>query len=318
MNFNTPEYKYIEATVIINNVKNKLSSYFEQGSLDESLLYPVIKSCLDKIGYKIHPVKHKILEVKDRYADLPNDFFKAVYLIGAAEHEMLDLPYDLSRPEYTETEKYRMIINKGDNSNACQFTVPCDNGEITLCTDNYGQLYEFTQEFDVRKVKFTKVFPIEVQDSGNLSLHKPDGHTPYFATIRNGGVYTNFNGSVYIEYLQDHYNEDEEMIVPDYTQITDWIERAMMLNCFEKLYLNGEGDVLQRMQFLSNSLQMYEAKAKSFYKMLEVQDIYDMSRVLKSRYNKFKRGVYGQPNTNSDPSYTYNSSSLDLRTTSRY
>lgn len=316
MKFNNPEYKYVDATVIINNVKNKLSSYFEQGSLDESLLYPTIKSCLDRMGYKVHPTKHKVIEVKDRYADLPNDFFKLNFAIGSANYEKIDLPTDSSPARYVE--KAILSVDKGDNSNACQFKAPCENGDITLCGDNYGQLYQFYQEFDMNVVKYSSVFAIKVVDSGERASNFHTEDTPYFVTIKNGGIYANFNGSIYIEYLSTMENEDLEMIVPDYTQITDWIEKAMMVTCFEKLYLNGEGDVLQRLQYLNNSLGLAEAKARSFYKMLEVQDMYDIRTVMRSRFMKYSKAVYGRLPTNSDPSYTYNSTPLDLRTTSRY
>lgn len=82
--------KYIEAQELIRETKNELSSYFEKGALDESLLYPIIRTCLSKMGLKILPVKKIVLKLDQGKAELPCDFYKLDFALGCGFCEDTD------------------------------------------------------------------------------------------------------------------------------------------------------------------------------------------------------------------------------------
>lgn len=296
---NNPEYKYISSNILMDNVKNKLHSYFAQGSLDDSYLYPVLRSCLDMLSLKVHPTMEDVVIIENKMGNLPTDFYKLIFAIGVGERTFTELPTDFVVPKFTE--KLQFTVDKGTGAG------DLDGYCGVIDKENFGDLYQFTQVFDGQRVTYSDLFSVQVVDSQKHCTTDGLNNSPqeFQLTIRNNKIFSNFNGCVYIKYLSTMMNEDDEFIVPDYTQITDWIETAMMVNCFEALYLNNEGDVLQRLQMLQQSLEMKKGIAKAFVKQLELQDMYDVSNVLKSRFRKFKKSVRGTRLQ----SYTYNTNS---------
>jgi hypothetical protein len=65
----------------------------------------------------------------------------------------------------------------------------------------------------------------------------------------------------------------------------------MIVNCLEKLYLNGEGDVLQRLQYTKNTAREKFDLARSFVKANEVKDFYDVRNVLAARMKKHTNAI---------------------------
>ena len=92
--FNNPQYNYVEGSVIVNNVKNKLGSFIAQGLLDDSLFYKPMKSCLDRLGMKVHPQRSVTIVIQDKMGQLPKDFYKAIYATGCSNVEYWENPSD--------------------------------------------------------------------------------------------------------------------------------------------------------------------------------------------------------------------------------
>jgi hypothetical protein len=279
MNFNNPKYNYVEAEVLLNKVKDKLTSYFDQGTLDDSYLYPSLKSCLDRLGYKVFPLHSTTVTLTDKMGDLPKDFYKLVYSVGCANFEFWDNPGDGWEgvlPTYTQ----KAVVS-----------IPVCKSQYDYCKDECGNLYEFTQEFDMYKVKYSSLFSVTVtENSQNCESSCFGGNSANTITIIGNRIFANFSGNLYIEYLSNLETE-EGLLVPDYTQITDWIEAEMIVNCLEKLYLNGEGDVLQRLQYTKNSAMEKYHLARAFVKSNEVKDFYDVRNVLSARMKKHTNAV---------------------------
>lgn len=68
------ETNFIPAQDVINEVRNELRSYFERGVVDDSLLYPVIRSCLSKMGLTVHPSSNIVIPINNYKGCLPDDF----------------------------------------------------------------------------------------------------------------------------------------------------------------------------------------------------------------------------------------------------
>lgn len=279
-----PEYKYTSSTILVANVMNKIPSYFESGIIDESLLFKALKSGLDRMGHKIMPIREAYIKIEDKQGILPKDFFKAIKLIGCNVMEF----YDIENPYQTRITE-RSIIE-----------IPVCKSVCNSCTDECGNVYEMMQEFDAIKVKSKEYFEVKV-DSSNKDICEGDlcyNDSPYTVSLKNGKIYANFTGYIYIEYLAN-LETCEDFLVPDYTQITDWLENLMMIECFEKIYLNGDGDVIQRLQFLNGKAINLEAIARGFWKQVEMQEVHDLKKILRNRYAFYKNIV--NPNYKSPP-----------------
>jgi hypothetical protein len=256
---------FISSEVLVNNVKNRLSTYFAQGTVDESHLYKAIKSCLDRIGFKAHQLKVVTLNIQDKQCDLPCDFFKVESIMGYEQVEYYDL---------NEREQGIMRISERE-----VVSIPVCKTKFDYCQDTCGNLIEIIQEFNLEKIKYTSLFPVHLDSKVGDSV-----------TIQNGKIYANFSGNIILTYLSDNW-DGEEFLVPDYTQITDWIETAMEVECLEFLYLNQVSDAIQRLQYLQNKLTEKQAIARSFYKMNEVKDFYNLRTLLNKRYSAYKNFI---------------------------
>lgn len=281
--FNNPTYKYITADVIINQVKNMLSSYFNQGTLDESIMYPKIRSCLDTLGLKVHPMKSEIIHINDRQGRLPLDFYKLANAIGYGEFEAWEDMEGLNGLTPTITEKR-------------VYEIPVCKSRLDYCTDECGETYEIIQSFEQLKYRYYDKFNIRVVSSDlycdNACTNKTCS-SDNEVSIRNGFLYANFNGSIYIDYLATMETLDGDLLIPDYSQITDWITEALIVECLRKLFLNGEGSVETRLREAKAELTVKQARAENFRRMAEVQDLYDVRKILMARYNKYQSAVRG-------------------------
>lgn len=271
---------YIPAQEIIREFKNEMSSYFEKGMLDESLLYPVVSTCLSKMGMRILPVRKEVIKIESYKAELPCDFYKAITLMGCGIVAGQDI--DLIN---TKLEEYYVTgLDVG--------SLNCD-----YCEDACGNVYGIKQYVKGVTTVYDELYPLKVAlDS------KPFCAESCFeyqrsndeVSIKNGMIYTNFeSGHIFIEYLTN-LEGDQDIMVPDHRTIVEWIKMEMMYVCFRKLYINNEADVMQRLNWATQQLAIYQTNASTLYRMFSTKDFYQLRKVLSSRFNKYNTVVYGK------------------------
>jgi len=273
--------KYIESQELIRELKNDLSTYFEKGMLDESYLYPVIRTCLSKMGLKILPTKHDVLQVESFKTDLPCDFYKAVLLVGCGMGEWADV-------DYLNT---KLIEYEVSGLNVCEQR--CD-----YCEDECGNLYGIKQYFNTYTVTYSELYPLTVSNDSrpycNDSCFEYQGRGNE-VTIKNGKIYTNFEtGHIYLEYLTNLEADSGDLMIPDNQVIKDWIKQEMVFVCFRKLARLKEGDFAQQLRWEQEQLAIHQTNATSLYKSWTVKEFYDLRKTLYSRFHKYNTGVYGK------------------------
>lgn len=285
--------KYIPAQELIKETKNEISSYFEKGSLDESLLYPIIRTCLSKMGLKILPVKKTVLKLDNGKVELPCDFYKMDFALGCGFCQNIGI--DLNVPQFLEYEV--------SGFNICE--TECD-----FCSDDCGNVYGIRQFYNTWTTEFSELFQLTVGTDAQPfctsgcfeDLRRSRGNE---ITIKNGHIYANFlEGYIYIEYLTNLESDDGDLMIPDQQTIKDWIKHEMLFVCFRKLYMNNDADVQQRLQWVQSQLGIYQANAQSLYKRWEVSEYYDMRRLFRSKFHKYNTIVYGK-NYRYDNSLSY-------------
>ena len=275
--------KYIEAQELIRETKNELSSYFEKGALDESLLYPIIRTCLSKMGLKILPVKKVVLKLDQGKAELPCDFYKLDFALGCGFCE--DTLVDFNVPQFLEYEV--------SGINICE--TECD-----YCTDDCGNLYGIRQYYNSWSTNYTELFPLTVGKDASPFCTQGcfevlNKRFPNEITIKNGQIYANFlEGHIYMEYLTNLESDNGDLLIPDQQTIKDWIKHEMLFVCFRKLYMNNDADVVQRLNWVQSQLAIYQVNAQSLYKRWEVSEYYDMRKVFRTRFKKYDTVVYGK------------------------
>lgn len=274
---------YVPAEEVIIEVKNTLSPYFEKGALDSSYLYPPIRLCLSKMGVRILPVKKDVIRVENFKAELPCQFYKLVFAVACGAEEFVEL-------DYLNTKLEEYTVDSPTAIDVC--STRCD-----YCEDACGNLYSIKQYFNTYAVEFKSLYPLKITPDARPFCtekcfeYQQRGNE---ITIKNGHIYTGFEaGTIYLEYLTT-LEEDGELMIPDDERIKDWIKHEILFVCFRKLYLNGDGDVQQRLNWVQSQLAISQVLASNIYKRFTTKEYYDLRRTLYSRFHKFNTAVYGK------------------------
>jgi len=275
---------FITAEELLSEVRNKLTSYFEDSSLDDSNMYPVIRSCLSQMGAKIYPTSSKVIHIRDYKGYLPEDFHKLILALGCSTYSMVSTPNP--NPQLHET-----ILTKD---------VPLNLSDATLCKSECGTYYQVVQKFEAYEAVFNDVYPLQVSNNSlyrcaencwNKQIKSADQ-----IEIKDNCLYAQFpTGSVYIEYLQKLETDtpdDTDLLIPDFAPIREWIKAACIKEGLETLYFNASADVERRLQYAKNELSVREINAKSFLSRPELREMYDTRRVFYGRFNKYNDIVY--------------------------
>jgi hypothetical protein len=68
-------YKFTDTKKLYARIKEELSSYFEAGLLDDTMMDIYVQDCLDMLGKGTHKITQTVLKVKDHEVELPDDLF---------------------------------------------------------------------------------------------------------------------------------------------------------------------------------------------------------------------------------------------------
>lgn len=281
------DINFIPAEDLISEVKNDLRTYFERAVVDNSHLYPVIRECLAKLGAKIYPLGNSVVYIDNYQGDLPPDFHKLVLAIGCFSYVIKSTPnlnpqlYDISESQFED-----FLISKPSET----------------CLDECGENFYVIQRFETFDVQYSEFTPLSISNAS----------VPYCANncfnktilgqqqinLTKGKMQAGFDkGFVYIDYLQKLETEDldgKDLLIPDFERIKEWIKMALVKKVFQVLYWNNDADVQQRYHDVKNELTVLESNARSFIKMSDFSELYDMRKTFYARYSKFNQIVYGK------------------------
>jgi hypothetical protein len=291
--FHQLSLQYIPADDVLNEVKNSLNTYFNQGVLDESTLYGKLRWCLSKMGLKIYPTHTAVVHLDGNCAKLPEDFHRLVYALGCGT---FSTTWTDTNPHYVEQE-------------VVTFSSPCHT-QLDYCTDDQGNMYKILEQYDRYTVHYSNLFDLRIaQDASPYCTAEcfefSNYRSPHEITIKNCMIYTNFTqGSVYLEYLSKLETPDGDLLIPDYPAIIEWIKDVLVVECFQYLYDNQIGDVIQRLQKREARLHISQENAKAVYRQFEVQDLFDLVKLNKARNKKYSTAVYGRTH-GQDQSYRW-------------
>jgi len=277
--------EYCNASDLIEEVKNKLSSFFEQNSMDESVLYARIRYCLSKLKMNHAPQKFTVVEVENCKAELPEDFRK-LKLALACFQEKARCHSRFEETVYTEEQHVCEL-------NLCESA--CD-----VCHDECGNMYKIVQKFDRPGLTYThsnfellcptkQSSPSCAKDCLNMMSRNKNE-----IDIRNGHINTNFDsGMIYIEYVAEFETADDYLI-PDNETIKEWIKADMVHELVQTLYWNGEPNMERRYADMKQDLFVKAENARMVYKASEFQEFYNMSNTFIRRFNRYRMAIWDE------------------------
>lgn len=262
---------YIKAAELINIVKVNLKSYFESGIVDESILYPEILFCLGKIGTKILPRRTMIFQLNAKETKLPEDFHSLIYAVGC---------------KWEVQPTYSLPVAVTYEKRVCE--LPICHSETSYCHDEKGR-YQIIQKIDQGLIKYQmqQEMILDAKSSGCDSCFNPKRKNEWDISIENNILYTQRDhGTVFIEYF-GKLEEDGEIIIPDYVEITNWIKWHLMHHVLQLIWYNMDSDTYQRYQDSIRNLHVAHENAKSFWKRNSFQTFKELKSMLSKEFSNF-------------------------------
>jgi len=274
------ETNFIDAQELLAEVKNFLGKYMQRALLDDSVFYPKIRSCLAKCGAKIYPIGTTVVPVKDYRAELPSDFHKLVIAVGCFDYTTTSFNENPNLHDVPESEITNFLITKPSYT----------------CLDECGENFYVIQKFETFSVSYRDYVGLKVSKNSWPKCSKNCFNKYQLADQEieiTDHITTNFpTGWIFLEYLQNLESQDQDLIIPDYAQIRDWVKAACITEGLKFLYLNGE-DVERKWQQFKLEETTLENNARSFIKQNDFKELYDVRKMFAGRYNKFHQMVYG-------------------------
>jgi len=270
---------FIPAQDVLNEVRNELRSYFERGVVDDSLLYPVIRSCLSKMGLRVHPSSNIVIPINNYKGCLPDDFHKLSLAIGCFQYNICS--QNTENPQLYETyEGIHAVLKPSE-----------------ICVDQCGDDWNIIQKYDTFSVNFQEYYPLKVSSSSmpfcTNSCFNKSTLSQNEIDICGKDIHTNFeSGYVYMEYIQNLETLDD-LLIPDFAPIRDWIKTACIHKCLYSIYYNGDDTIRNKYMDHKADLLPLELNAKSFVSRAGYKEMYDLRRFMSGRYSKFSQQVYG-------------------------
>lgn len=279
------EVNYITAQELLAEVRNFLGKYMERAVLDDSVFYPKIRSCLSKCGAKIYPTGTQVIPIKDYRGELPQDFHKLIIAIACFDYTTTSFNENPNLHDVPESEVHNYLISKPSYT----------------CLDKCGENFYVIQKYETFSVSYTDYAALKVSKSSwpkcsNNCFNKNVLSDNQIEITDH--ITTNFQtGWIFMEYLQNLESQDQDLLIPDYAQIRDWIKGACITEGLKYLYLAGE-DVERKWQQFKMEEATLESNARSFVRQVDFKDIYDVRKLFFGRYNKYEQIVRGLNNNN--------------------
>lgn len=262
--------KYILSQQLIDEVKAGMASYFTSHRANEAMLYGPLMECLSQMGTGILEEDTALIHIEGSQADLPEDFEKLCYAVGCFEWEMTRPVPNIGTQE-KRVEACAVDIQKG-------FDVQVGPNGLEKVIQYLP--YETFSWSDFEVLRLVKPVKTLTADGCPNTMARSQNEIE----IKNGKITTNFEtGTIYIEYLKNPISV-EGIQIPDQPKILTWIKQAMRTAVLDELYINGEPDILQRLQYAQNRLTIAEMRAMQIYKRSEFTEFYGLRNRLMARY----------------------------------
>lgn len=270
-------WNYISAEVIVAEVKQKLKSYFDSGSITEALIPTYIDNALRRLKHLVLDYKEDIITVEDYKVKLPEDFafLKDAYLLTRIDD--LTTPVMSSKFEY-----YKKLY--------------CNNCDPEDCGDeDCESLTVTTQTFPSWITTYLNPCLLRVYyNSKNYCTSETQGLNltgPDMVKIHNKTMSTTFKESdIFIQYWTKPEDEHGPLI-PEIIEVEDFIKAALFYNFFEDLY-NSVTD--ESINVIERKLQFYRANyfakyesALNWLKQESKQQVRDAITKQNRRFIKF-------------------------------
>lgn len=283
------KYKFVSPEPIYARVKEDLQSYFDTGIIDDTLFPKYTEYCLKKMGKVAFKVNDTPIEINEHYGTLPNNFYAVRELFSCGSVEKF--PVNLGTAEYQQvTTQLTPYLN------SCQ---DCVLRDILVTTKEQGFdtiRYSYRIGHLLTPGTISALEKCSV-DSGNLYSKSDDSFD-----IHDNKVVVNFKkGLVHLVYYGNDVDDNENQLIPDIIEFSDYLEAYIKFKCFETIF-NKITDESFNQVYEKYKLYKSEQGIKYVVSLSEFrkQSIYDIKRSILTSYKSnqhYQKMLWSSGNT---------------------
>jgi hypothetical protein len=285
--------KYITFDQLMNSVEQDLELYSTENMIDRQRLIKIAKEVNADLGIKINREEEAIIVVKDKKADLPLDFryLQSIYLCEMREKKVLpSIGGDHMVQVPVEPIPYQGSIK------ICPVGSFNSEGGNCFFVGKRMDIQEETEYRITSPVKLTRRTLSSSCKAGKCLGH--DDRLAYEVDIDDGQILTNFkDGSLYINYLTDMVDENNNILIMDHPLVRPYYEYAIKKRLLENWFLTNDADVGQKLTYVAQMMQQARLEAHNYVNGIGFQEIVDhwnrkRTSFLNKYVNMFGTNVY--------------------------
>jgi hypothetical protein len=278
---------FISASQTFSDVKQMLSSYDSAGLISDSDLFRFTRYVVNQFGTYSTRQKSILIPIVGHKAQLPEDFslVYAVYLCS------------LDCNEQGGVSRYKGYY--GNNP----VTYTLKDWYQSTCYDKCDVCFDGTEHYITRTIekefegestcKLNSRVPLSIDKS--ITKQKCDSccinlscKCEYSFHIIDQTIYTNFEeGYINLEYYALPVDEEGYPLIIDEPILEQAVEDYLIFKCFQKIYYNGDADVLQRVQYSEAKYKESLKEAIFFVKLPTWKSMVDYAKKRNNYLNLF-------------------------------
>lgn len=275
--------KYITFDQLMASVESDLPRFADNGMINRGTFIKVVRGVNHDLGLKIFREREAVVKIENYKGQLPVDFMYLQLGLICGEPQQYNLAAGTIWGTHTEENNVAAACVRPDN----------------VCLSSNGTSYWVTQVYKEKTVKVTRLAPIQVNMRSRRFCSDKCLNTSWSSAYEmdideNGDVVVNFReGELYINYLADMVDEDNNVLLLDHPLLTPYYEYAVKKRLLENLYLNGEPDMERRIADLKVELKDARTNSISFVNTFEYKEIQDVYMHNRNRfYNRYQKMFY--------------------------
>lgn len=255
------QYEFVSPEPIFALIKEELRSYFESGSIDDTMFNIWMNRALKKLGKSSNKILPTILEQCDFQSKLPPDFksVREAWLChGFADH----IPYQLPNSTYEQT--ICRVTPEFDECNPCLDCIP-DVFKVTFKSN----LTVPVPDFRFRRKFLLKPGNLNSDAVCGLPCRNLGSNVSETFDIRDGKFVTNFReGIINLLYYSEERNEEDYQLIPDNFWVQEYIKRYIEYQLFLQLWNQTTDETFNQIE---HKMQTYKQMADESWTMADIE-----------------------------------------------
>lgn len=275
---------YITSEELFNSIKEDFYTYDNAGLIDDGQFYRHVTYILGLLGISWYKEEEDFFEVVNYQIKLPSNFYQLdqayrCYPVAGGNRVLPD------GVVLTERNFDHFPVNCEDDCTKCPPPSDCISNKYQQLVVQRNTFVETYNNFSLLRIGNKKTRSMCKGDCANLFAQGIDS-----ITIQNGTMYTNFReGNVYIKYLAFPIDEETNLpLIPNNEKVMKCIEYYIKSKVLENFWVNGDGDVAQKISYFQAMYKEALGDAMVETKLPSFNTLVNAVKVVRKRLNVYQ------------------------------